>query len=669
MFDSAGSTPTQENHAFAGDADGGDRAEWLRNFLFQIATIVLAGLWIYSPAYHGDWLWDDDQAITANPVTRGPWSFEKLWVAPPGADYFPLTGTVFWMEWHAFGMNPTGYHVVNIVLHILGALAFWRLLHVMKLPGAWLGGMLFAIHPACIESVAWVSELKNTLSQPLFLLACASFVQFDDDTDAAEARKHYLLAVLLYLFAMFAKTSIVTFPIVILAYGWWKHGFAVDGRGIRALLLAGASLALAVVPQMFWLVMLRKGMSSTPLYIGCTAVALLGPLSSLALVRSCLKTAPDESAGGAKSLERYVLYSLPFFWISAILGIATCYFQWSRAIGQEAIPVGGIESRIATAGMAILFYLATIVWPVHLVPMYPRWDVDPPKVWQFLPWIAIGGAAWWLWKNRETTWGKNCALAFGFFLLMIAPVLGFVDISYMRITWVADHFLYLPMIGPLALIVAAATNWLGKRNEQERTVFTAASSAAMLFLAVNAFFYCFTFANGENYCERTLAYNDDAWLAHNRLGFIKLQRGDIDAALRHCQRATQLRPDLGETWHHLAQALQQKGQIEEAIAASRLAVARTPDLMARRTFADMLLSEERYEDAREQYEVLLELAPDNPALLNKHALALFKLGEREKAISEFRRALEIDPGFSDAAENLKVAIGITKDQPPPAAEK
>ena len=692
MFDSAGSTPTQENHAFAGDADGGDRAEWLRNFLFQIATIVLAGLWIYSPAYHGDWLWDDDQAITANPVTRGPWSFEKLWVAPPGADYFPLTGTVFWMEWHAFGMNPTGYHVVNIVLHILGALAFWRLLHVMKLPGAWLGGMLFAIHPACIESVAWVSELKNTLSQPLFLLACASFVQFDDDTDAAEARKHYLLAVLLYLFAMFAKTSIVTFPIVILAYGWWKHGFAVDGRGIRALLLAGASLALAVVPQMFWLVMLRKGMSSTPLYIGCTAVALLGPLSSLALVRSCLKTAPDESAGGAKSLERYVLYSLPFFWISAVLGIATCYFQWSRAIGQEAIPVGGIASRIATAGMATLFYLWTTVWPFNLLTIYPRWEVDPPKLWQFLPWPIIIAACWWLFQHRGTaerpTWQRHMIFVLTFFVLMLLPIIGIITISYMRITWVADHFLYAPMVSVLGIGAAGVAAWYARTKPQEQPLALAAGAVILAVLGYSSFRYAHVWANEEALWPHTIAGHPSlcnvgcgCWQAHNRLGAKKFARGDVDSAHYHFQNSTRLRPDLGETHNNLgttlsarAQMLAQRGdqgaakrEMDAAIEQFAEACRVTPHVPAIQVnLANALAAAGRFDEAGNRYKSLIAMEPKNPALINNYGVALYKQGKKDEAIVQFRKALEIAPNLKDARESLAVALG---EKPDPSANQ
>ena len=82
---------------------------------------------------------------------------------------------------------------------------------------------------------------------------------------------------------------------------------------------------------------------------------------------------------------------------------------------------------------------------MHLLPIYPRWEVDPPKLWQFLAWPVILGAAAWLWSKRET-WGRHAIFGFGFFLLMVLPVLGFITISYMRITWAADHFIYLPMM-------------------------------------------------------------------------------------------------------------------------------------------------------------------------------------------------------------------------------
>ncbi|MFM8634841.1 MAG: tetratricopeptide repeat protein, partial [Planctomycetia bacterium] len=362
----------------------------------------------------------------------------------------------------------------------------------------------------------------------------------------------------------------------------------------------------------------------------------------------------------------------PLFLISIVLGIITVQYQFGRAIGGQAMFVGGLDSRIAMTGMATLFYLATIVWPLHLLPIYPRWDVDPPKAWQFVPWLLIGGGAWWLWKHRETNWGRNAIFAFGFFLLMIAPVLGFIDISFMRVAWVADHFLYLPMIGPLALIVAALTTWLEKQNERERTAFTAVAACAMLFLGLNAFFHAITFSDEDHLWEYTLAHNSDAWAAHNRLGGRKLKRGDIDGAYQHFQNAVRLRPDLPETQTNLAIALTKKDRIDEAIEAFRAAAQAAPDMLTTRVnLADACSQAGRYAEARTVYEELIELLPSNPLVLSNYGIVLFKLGEKEKAIAQFKRALELDPNLFEARESLKVALGEADAKPasPPAPKE
>ena len=683
-------------------ARAGDRAERLRTFLFQMATIVLASLWIYSPTYHGDWLWDDDQSITANPVAQAPWSFHDLWVVPPGADYFPLAATGFWLEWHAFGMNSTGYHVVNIVLHILGALAFWRLLHVMKLPGAWLGGLLFAIHPICVETVGWVSELKNTLSQPLFLLSAIAFVKFDDavtrkressGVEAAgpsHAARHYAWAVLFFLLAMFAKTSIVMYPVMILLYSWWKHGLRLDTRGITALVWLGGSLSLTLVPEMIWMKALRDGQSSWSLFYGCQAVAVLGPLTSLALAAGLLGPSGqgDEKAAalaGGSTLERYVLFTLPFFWISLVLGLATCYFQWTRAIGQEKILVGGVASRITTAGMATLFYLWKSVWPFDLLPIYPRWEVDPPKVWQFLPWPIMIAAGWWLWNNRGTvekpTWQRNVNFSLGFFLLALFPILGFITISYMRITWVADHFLYLPIISVIGLGSAAVAAAYAKAKASEQPVALAAGAVLLAVLGFSSFRYAHAWANEDALWTHTLKTNHEAWQAHNRLGAKKFARGDVDGAHYHFQNSTRLRPDLGETHNNLgttlsarAQMLGQRGdqagakrEMNAAIEQFTEACRVTPHVPAIRVnLANALAAAGRFGEAADKYKELLQQEPGNPALINNYGVALYKQGKKEESIVQFKKALEIAPNLKDARESLAVALG---EKPDPSANQ
>jgi tetratricopeptide (TPR) repeat protein len=564
------------------------------DLLIQAAVIVLAGLWIYSPTYHGDWLWDDDSLVTKNPeVLSG--SLEGLlaiWANPSGFDYFPLTYSALWLQQILFKTQPTGYHVTTILLHVTSGLLLWALLGKMKIPGGWAAALLFMIHPVCVESVAWVSETKNTLSTALFLASCIFWVKQDDEEPGPGRERLYLASLVFFLLAMFAKTTVVAMPVLTLLYAWWKRGGVTIQDAVRA---------------------------------------------------------------------------APMFLISLVLGLVTIQYQWGRAIGTEALPIGGIGSRIAIAGLAILFYLATTIWPIRLLPIYPRWDVDPPQAWQFLPWLLLGAGAWWIWKNRGTTWGRAAILALGFFLLMIAPVLGFVNFSFMRLTWVADHFLYLPMIGPITLLTAAAATWLERRDDREQAVFTAMAAGLMLFLAVNSFFYAINWIDEDHLWEHTVARNNDAWIAHDRLGVLKLNRKDLDGAFDHFREATQVRPDLVGTVNNLALILARKGYYDEAIATYEKALVISPEPDVRANLADLCLELGRYPEARFHYEELLKVLPDNPLVLHKHALALFNLGEKEMAIQEFRRVLEIDPTHKEAAASLKVAVAKREAEAAPAS--
>ena len=103
--------------------------------------------------------------------------FGDIWLTAKSIEYYPLFYTTLWLEWKLFGMNPAGYHVVNILLHVLNVLLVWRLFKSLDIPGALLAALLFAVHPVNTESVAWISELKNTLSLFFFLLACLTWIR------------------------------------------------------------------------------------------------------------------------------------------------------------------------------------------------------------------------------------------------------------------------------------------------------------------------------------------------------------------------------------------------------------------------------------------------------------------------------------------------------------
>src|SRR6266550_3955424 len=143
-----------------------------------MALIFLLAFAVYWPALRGQFVWDDVLLVDKNPLVKGEAGLRSIWFH---AD-FPLTTLAFWLQWLMWGKHPAGYHIVNVLLHALNAVLVWRVLARLRIPGAWIAGMIFAAHPVCVASVAWISELKNTLSLGFFLLSFWFYLKFDRQT-------------------------------------------------------------------------------------------------------------------------------------------------------------------------------------------------------------------------------------------------------------------------------------------------------------------------------------------------------------------------------------------------------------------------------------------------------------------------------------------------------
>src|SRR5258708_6100790 len=141
--------------------------------------IILATLAVYWPVFSAGFIWDDDAYVTQNPLLTDADGLSNIWFSVHfQSQYFPLVYSTLRLEHALWGFNPMGYHIVNVCLHIVNALLVWALLKRLGLPGAWLAAAIFALHPVQVETVAWVTELKNTQSTFFYLLALLAWMKF-----------------------------------------------------------------------------------------------------------------------------------------------------------------------------------------------------------------------------------------------------------------------------------------------------------------------------------------------------------------------------------------------------------------------------------------------------------------------------------------------------------
>src|SRR6266576_1390340 len=191
----------------------------------QAAAIVAAVALVYLPALHAGFVWDDEQLVTGNPLLRNFGGLVEIWSGGRTADYFPITNTLFWIEHHLFGSKAAGYHAVNILLQTADALLVWLVLQRLKVPGAWLAGLIFGIHPVHAESVAWISELKNLLSMFFALLSIFCFFEIEEKRLLGGATA-YVASLVFFLLALLSKTQVVFLPVALLLCAWWRSGNA-----------------------------------------------------------------------------------------------------------------------------------------------------------------------------------------------------------------------------------------------------------------------------------------------------------------------------------------------------------------------------------------------------------------------------------------------------------
>jgi len=202
---------------------------WVR--LLGAIVLLLVVFLVYARVGAAGFIWDDESHLTQNPCIIGPLGLADIWTSA-SAVYYPLVLTTFWILHHFVGLNPLPYHILNVAFHAASALLLWRVLVQLRMRGAWLGAAIWALHPVLVQSVAWITEMKNTQSALFYLLAISCFLE---SRDRKRNGIFYWLTIFFFVAAITSKPSTVMLPVVLALCLWWREG-GIKQRDLRLLL-------------------------------------------------------------------------------------------------------------------------------------------------------------------------------------------------------------------------------------------------------------------------------------------------------------------------------------------------------------------------------------------------------------------------------------------------
>ena len=219
-------------------------APWV--YLLALAIMIIVAV-IYIPSYRAEFIWDDDDYILLNPLVTEAGGMVDIWnpTSPLNPQYYPLVFTMFRLEYQLWGLNPLGYHVLNVLLHALAAVLLLLLLTRLGVPAPWFVALLFALHPVCVESVAWITERKNVLCAFFFFLSALSYLRFDERS----RYRWFGLSLLWYLLALFSKTTAAALPIGLGLMLWWRRRPLSPSRILTLLVMVGLGFALGMLTR------------------------------------------------------------------------------------------------------------------------------------------------------------------------------------------------------------------------------------------------------------------------------------------------------------------------------------------------------------------------------------------------------------------------------------
>ena len=627
-----------------------ERRDWLWGFLL-IAFVFIA----YAPVFHAGFVWDDESHLTQNPCIVGPLGLKEVWTSTR-AVYYPLVLTTFWVLHKFVGLNPLPYHILNVLMHAGSAVLLWRVLRQLGVSGAWLGAALWALHPVMVQSVAWVTELKNTQSCLFYLLSASFFLNWEEQariTRVARIKSTLMfgLSLACFVLATLSKPSVVMLPVVLALCLWWRRGRIgwQDAVPLAPFLVISA-LASA------WTIWEQK-----------FHAAAVGP--------EWAQTWPERLIIAGRAIWFYLAKLFcpdPLIFIYPRWEIHPSHLM--AYVPLLATGVGLILLWLLPGKASRAVFFAAAYYVISLFPVLGFFSV------YFFRYAFVSDHFQYL-ASMGPLALAGAAITEGWSRLAIAALLG-RGVAFLR----------LGLCSILLLLLAALTwqqtaiyhdllslytdtlaknpgSWMAHYNlgialydhgetDQAITHYREAIALRPNYAEAHYNLGRLLAEKGEfndaiDHYEAALAINPADAEAHNNLGATLFEIGHVDDAIAHYNKALAIRPDYADASCNLADALLSKGDMDGAIAYYVTCVAALPNHAdAQYNLASMLLRKGRIDEAIMHYEKALELLPENTDAHVNLGSALLAKGRIVDAIAQYKEALRLAPENVAAQSNL-----------------
>ena len=601
------------SHRRSKEATSPPASAWSHEWILG-ALLVLLALIAYQQTWHSGYIWDDDDYVTRNPTLLNLHGLWRIWfevAATP--QYYPLVHSSFWLEHHLWGLNPLGYHLVNVFLHALAAILLWRVLARLEIPGAWLAAAIFVVHPVEVESVAWITERKNVLAAVFYFAAALAYLRFELTRDAGIRGRQrwyfYIASLVLFVFALLSKTVACSLPAALLLVRWWKTG------------------------RLRW----RDVLPLLPFF----AIGL-----GLGLLTAWLEQHHVRAHGAEWSFtfsQRFLIagralwfYAGKLFWPAKLTFI---YPHWDINLssgGQWLFPLAAAammvtlwwaRARIGRGPLvAVLFFAGTLSPALGFINIFPfRYSLVADHF-QYL--ASVG-------------------------LIVLA----------------AAGLTRLPRFIPgilLALLVVLTWRQAGIYRSLDTLWSDTLDKNPSSWMAQNNFAMVLQQKGKEDeaiaHYQQALKLDPNKFEIHNNLGYALLRMGRISESFPHLRKALEINPNYATTHYNLGNASLQTGLVDEAIVHLQKALEIDPTYVpAYSDLGSALLQKGRLEESFARLQRALEIDPDYKAAHFNLANTLLQMGRVDEGVSHLQKVLTIDPRDTEAQKNMAWVLATSPE--------